>query len=90
MVPLVTEVQKVHKVPVRIVWTRFRAYTRLAHDLAAEADKALGVPAIKSILGYRVAYAEALGQGLTAAELPDATARNEVVALVVEVKRMLR
>lgn len=90
MVPLVKEVQKVRKVAVRIVWTRFRAYTRLAQDLAAEADKALGLPVMHSTLGYRVAYAEALGQGLTVAELHDENARNEVAALAAEVKRMLR
>lgn len=90
MVAQVQEVQKVHRVPVRILWTRFRAYTRLAQDLAHEADKALGLPAMRSVLGYRVAYQEALGAGLTAAEAQDPTARDEVVALAVEVKRMLR
>lgn len=90
MVPLVHEVQKVHKVPVRILWTRFRAYTRLAQDLAAEADKALGLSALRTTLGFRVAYAEALGQGMTAAELPDANARDEVGALVSEVRRMVK
>lgn len=90
MVPQVHEVQKVHRVPVRILWTRFRAYTRLAQDLAAEADKALGLPAMRSVLGYRVAYQEALGAGLTAAEVQDPTARDEVAALLAEVRRMLR
>jgi chromosome partitioning protein len=90
MVPLVAEVQKVHKVPARILWTRFRAFTRLAQDLAAEADKALGLPAMRTTLGYRVAYAEALGRGVTAAELPDPNARDEVGALVTEVRRMVR
>ena len=90
LVAQVQEVQKVHPIPVRILWTRFRAYTRLAHELSNEADKALGLPAMRSVLGYRVAFQEALGTGLTAAELQDPTAREEVVALVVEVKRMLR
>lgn len=90
MVPQVQDVQRVHKLPVRILWTRFRAYTRLAQELATEADKALGLPAMKATLGYRVAYAEALGTGQTAAEGQDANARTEVVALTVEVKRMLR
>lgn len=90
MVAQVQDVQRVHKLPVRILWTRFRAYTKLAQELAAEADKALGLPAMKSALGYRVAYAEALGNGQTAAEGQDPNARSEVVALTVEVKRMLR
>lgn len=90
MVPQVQDVQRVHKLPVRILWTRFRAYTRLAQELATEADKALGLPPMKATLGYRVAYQEALGTGQTAAEMQDTNARAEVVALTVEVKRMLR
>jgi len=37
-----------------------------------------------------VAYAEALGRGLTVCELRDTNARNELVKLVVEVKRKLK
>lgn len=90
MVPLVQDVQEVRRVPVRIVWTRFRAYTRLAQELAAEAHKALGLSALRSALGYRVAYAEALGKGMTASELHDVNARAEVASLVAEVRRILR
>lgn len=90
MVSQVQDVQRVHRLPVRILWTRFRAYTRLAQELATEADKALGLPPMKATLGYRVAYQEALGTGQTAAEMQDPNARAEVVALTVEVKRMLR
>jgi hypothetical protein len=42
------------------------------------------------MLGYRVAYQEALGTGLTAAERHDPSARAELAALVAEVRRMLR
>ena len=45
---------------------------------------------MRSILGYGVAYQEALGAGLTAAEAQDPIAHGEVVALAVEVKRMVR
>lgn len=90
MLELVNEARKVRKVDVRVLWTRFRSYTRLAQELAEEADKALKLPTLKTILGYRVAFAEALGQGLTAGELQDANARQEVVSLVVEIKRLLK
>lgn len=90
MLELVKEARKVRKVDARILWTRFRAYTRLAKELSHDASKALHLPTLRTTLGYRVAYAEALGAGLTAAEMQDPTARDEVVALAVEVKRMLR
>ena len=49
----------------------------------------LGLAALKTTLGYRVAYAEALGQGRTAAEVHDSHAKEEVKALLSEVKRLL-
>lgn len=90
MVEQIKEAQKVHPVPVRILWTRFRANTRLAQDLESEAGKVLGLPVMRSMLGYRVAYQEALGFGLTVAELHDLIAREEMAALVSEVRRMVR
>jgi hypothetical protein len=45
---------------------------------------------LKSKLGFRVAYAEALGDGSTAAELGDALAREEVEAMVSEIRRILK
>lgn len=87
---LVNEAARVRKPDVRLVWTRFRAHTRLAQELSEQAEKALGIPALKAHLGFRVAYAEALGMGLTAAELADPNARVEVAGMVTEVKRLLR
>ena len=75
---------------VRIVWTRFRGYTRLAQDLAAQAKPELGLPILKTALGLRVAYVEALGAGLTAAELSDPTARQELRELIAEIRRIIR
>jgi hypothetical protein len=42
------------------------------------------------MLGYRVVHQEALGAEMTVAELHDANAREEVAALVSEVRRVLR
>jgi chromosome partitioning protein len=90
LLTLIDDARKVRKVDARLVWTRFRSYTRIAQELSEEADKALKLPALKAVLGYRVAYAEALGQGRTAAEMGDPEARSEVVGLVAEVRRIMR
>ena len=90
LLAMIEEARKIRAVNARLLWTRFRAYTRLAQDLAQEAEKALSLPAMKSTIGYRVAYAEALGAGLTASELHDANAKQELVNLVLEIKKLLR
>lgn len=86
---LIDDAQKVRRVNARLIWTRFRHYTTLAQELSHEAEKALGLHALKSTLGYRVAYAEALGQGRTAAEVGDPHAREEIQALTAEVRKIL-
>jgi len=87
---LVNEAREIREVNAYLLWTRYRSYTRLAQELHAETKKVLGLPAMRAEMGYRVAYAEALGRGLTVGELRDANARNELVKLVVEVKRKLK
>ena len=90
LLTLLDDARKMRKVDARLLWTRFRAYTRIARELSEEAEKALELPAMKSTLGYRVAYAEALGLGYTAAEMSDPEARAEVVRLVVEIKHLTK
>jgi len=90
VVPLVQEAQGIRPVDVRLIWTRFRAHTRLAQELEAHAGQELGLKSLKAHLGFRVAYAEALGEGLTAAETGDPAARDEIAALVAEVRRLTR
>ena len=90
LLTLLDDAREMRKVDARLLWTRFRAYTRIAKEMSEEAEKALKLPAMKSTLGYRVAYAEALGLGRTAAEMSDLEARTEVVGLVGEVKRILK
>jgi hypothetical protein len=41
-------------------------------------------------MGLRIAYVEALGAGLTGAEMADATTRTELKALVTEIRRIIR
>lgn len=85
---LLTEAEQHRKVKARLVWTRFRPHTNLAQTLSHEAGKALGLTALKSTLGYRVAYAEALGTGKTAAEVGDPVAKEEITGFVREVLRL--
>lgn len=74
----------------RIVWNKFRAYTRSAQELSQGVKKELSIPALKTKLGMRVAYSEALARGLSADEWSDQNARAEVEALGREVQRLLR
>lgn len=74
----------------RMVWTRHRPFTNLARELTEQATAELGLPILKTTLGLRVAYPEALGAGLTVAELPDQNARMEMRFLIAEIRRILR
>ena len=87
---LLEEARKVRKIDARVVWTRHRAQTNLARSLSAQATAELGLQILKTPLALRVAYPEALGTGLTVAELPDPNARAELAALIAEVRRILR
>lgn len=87
---LIEEARKVRPVNARMVWTRHRPYTNLAKELAAQAQDELGLPILKASMGMRVAYMEALGAGLTAAEVGDGTARTEIRFLVGEIRKIIR
>ena len=90
LLELIEEAKKVKPVNTRMVWTRYRPHTRLAQGLTELAKKDLGLLALGTSLGMRVAYMEALGEGLTVAELTDASAKMEVQFLTVEVQRLLK
>ena len=87
---LVEQAKKVRPVDVRMVWTRHRPHTKLAKELTALATQELGLPILKTALALRVAYPEALGSGLTVAEMPDANAKAELRELVAEVRKIIR
>lgn len=76
-------------VDARIVWNRFRAYTREAQDLSEAVHREMKLKELDARLGFRVAYSEALARGLSVAEWPDKTAQEEMTALVDEVRRIL-
>ena len=81
---------EVRPVDVRMVWTRHRPHTKLAKELTALATQELGLPILKTALALRVAYPEALGSGLTVAEMPDANAKAELRELVAEIRKIVR
>lgn len=87
---LVNEAKAIRPIIARMLWTRYRAQTRLAQDLSELASKELGLASMETVLGLRVAYMTALGEGLTAAETGDKTARAETFNLVAETLRLLK
>ena len=87
---LIEQAKAVRPIDARMIWTRHRSHTNLAKELAEQAGEELGLPILKVAMGLRVAYAEALGAGLTVAELADPNARMELRFLVAEICRILR
>ncbi|NYT79863.1 ParA family protein [Alcaligenaceae bacterium] len=87
---LIKEARQVKPINARMLWTRHRPHTKLAQELTELATKELGLTALKSTLGMRVAYMEALGDGLTGAEMPDPHARTEIENLINEAKVLLK
>jgi len=90
LLALVEEAQKVKPVNARMVWTRYRPHTRLSQELSELATKELGLVALSTALGMRVAYMQALGEGLTVAELAEPSAKAEVRLLTTEIQNLLR
>lgn len=90
LLALVEEAKKVKPVMARMIWTRHRPFTRLAQELSELASKELGLAALSTALGMRVAYMEALGDGLTVAELTEPSAKAEVRLLTTEIQKLLK
>jgi chromosome partitioning protein len=83
---------KEHKpnVNVKIIWNKFRATTTSAQALSESAKKELGLKTFTNTLGYRVAYIDAYGEGLTVLEWRDKNARNEMKMLGAELEGILK
>jgi len=90
LLALIEEAGKVKKVNARMIWTRYRPQTKLAQGLTEMAKKDLGLVPLGTSLGMRVAYMEALGAGLTVAELSDASAKAEAAFLVNECLKLTK
>ena len=87
---IIEQAKKVRAIDARMIWTRHRSFTNLAKELTEQATAELGLPILKTSLALRVAYPEALGAGLTVAELPDQNARMELRFLIAEIRGILR
>lgn len=77
-------------VDARIVWNRFRASTKSAQELSTAVTNGLNLKQLKSKLGYRVAYSEALARGMTVMEWTDRTAKDEMQALCKELEKLIK
>lgn len=82
---LIEEAKAIRPVNAWMLWTRYRSFTKLAQNLSDAAKEQLGLPALKTSLGLRVGYVEALGEGLTGAEIQDQNTRLEARYLAAEV-----
>lgn len=89
LLELIEQAHKIKPVTARLVWTRYRGHTKLAQDLTGQINQA-GLTSLSTSLAMRVAYADALGRGLTGAEVQDRGAKAEVKALTTEIENLLR
>ena len=78
------------KVDARLVWNRYRATTSSAQELSAAVHTGLGLAEMKTKLGMRVAYSDALARGLTVMEWTDRAAREEMKKLAAEATQLIR
>ena len=91
MLPIIEQAQEIKPdLLTRLVWTRYRGYTKTAREVSAAAGRELGLKSLRSKLSYRVAYSNALAHGLIGSETKDKTARKEIELLTREVKRLLK
>jgi chromosome partitioning protein len=90
LLALMEEAKRIKPVKARMIWTRHRPHTRLAQELSELAANELGLTALSTSLGMRVAYIQALGEGLTVAELAEPSSKAEIRLLTAEVKKLLR
>jgi chromosome partitioning protein len=86
------ELAKQHKpnVNVRVLWNKFRQSTKSAKDLSLEVTEQLNLKVLGTKLGYRVAYSDAFGEGLTVTEWTDKAAKDEMLMLGIELEQLLK
>jgi len=74
----------------RILWNRYRAYTKSAKELSEAVHQELDAPEFKTRLGMRVAYSEAMATGRAVTEYRDKAAKKEMMALGRELMKILK
>jgi chromosome partitioning protein len=78
-----------HDVDARVLWTRYRAYTKEARELSEAVDTEMNLKSLVARIGYRVAYSEALARGLSVDDWNDTAAKDEFRSLVTEIENIL-
>jgi chromosome partitioning protein len=81
--------KKRQQIDYRIMWNRYRAYTKSAVELSAAVHDEIDAPELASRFGHRVAFSDALACGKSADEWHDPSAKAEVDALGREVMEIL-
>jgi chromosome partitioning protein len=81
--------QKRPQLNYKILWNRFRSYTKSAREISQSVHAELKPPEFKTRLGFRVAYGDALANGLAVDEWHDPTAKDEMRNLTREVIQAL-
>lgn len=90
MLSLLKEAKKVNaNLDVRIIWNRYRSYTRSAKENSLTAKKDLKLPEIRQKLSLRISYSDAMADGLTVHETDDKNARVEIWSLSSIIQRLL-
>lgn len=74
----------------RVVWNKHRAHIKSAQSMSEAVKKELPIKAMKTTLGLRVSFVDALGEGLSCVEWKDKSAKSEVTQLTKEVLKLLR
>jgi chromosome partitioning protein len=77
-------------VDARVLWTRYRAYTKEARELSEAVNRELKLQELAARIGYRVAYSEALARGLSVEDWNDNSAKDEFRSLVAEIETILK
>ena len=77
-------------VAARVLWNKFRATSRSAHELSRSAVSELKLQEMGSRLGYRVAYSDAYGEGMSVLEWHDRAAQDEMRMLGIELEYILK
>jgi len=87
---LIQEAEKNGTVQPRILWNRYRSFTRSANEIRQGTKAEINLPHFKTQLGFRVSYADALGAGASVMEWSDPKAKAEMAAVVAEVKKLTK
>lgn len=88
LLDLAAKAKGVKKINARMLWNKHRAGT--SAKLMEYAQAEIPVPFLNSTLGNRVAYTRAASDGKSAAEVRDPVAAGELLALVKEVRGILK